>query len=56
MQALVYCIFGAIINPESFLSLAAGAATFVAFVVFYYKKMKEANKSLKEMVFEVIDD
>ena len=56
MTVLIYCIFGAILNPESYLPLAAGSITFIAFVLMQYARMKLAQKSVRQMVYETIDD
>ena len=43
-------------NPEKFLAYAAGAGTFIAFVVSKYGQVVKANETMEESVMEVIEE
>ena len=47
---LVWCMLGAILNPQKFLPAATGTLTFVVFVVARYTQLKKLNDTLQEKV------
>ena len=53
---LVWCVFGAVLNPSTFLPIAVGAVTFIVFVIIQYKRMLDLKKNLKQLVAEVVEN
>ena len=47
---LVWCVLGAVLNPEKFLPLAAGAVVVVVVIFQVYSKLKQIDDTLKEVV------
>ena len=45
---LVWCILGAVLNPQKFLPMAVGAVVIIAFAIILYSKLKNINKGLKK--------
>ena len=52
---LVWCILGAILNPNKFLPTAAGSAVFIAFWVFIFAKLRQIEKTLKDVLGRCVD-
>ena len=54
-MVLVWCILGAILNPEKFLPTAAGSAVFITFCVLIFSKIKKIEKNLQDVVSKWVD-
>ena len=52
---LVWCILGAVLNPQKFLPMAVGAVVIIVFAVILYTQLKHVNKGLEKMVGESVD-
>ena len=52
---LVWCILGAILNPQKFLPMAAGAVVVIGFCTMIYSKLKQIDDTLKEVVSTTIN-
>ena len=52
---LVWCILSAILNPQKFLPMAAGAVVFVGFCTMIYSKLKQIDETLKEVVSSTVN-
>ena len=52
---LVWCILGAILNPQKFLPMAAGAVVVIGFWTMIYSKLKQIDDTLKEVVNTTIN-
>ena len=52
---LVWCILGAILNPQKFLPMAAGAVVVIGFCTMIYSKLKQIDDTLKEAVSTTIN-
>ena len=52
---LVWSILGAILNPAKFLPTAAGSAVFITFCVFIFAKLRQIEKTLKDVVSRCVD-
>ena len=52
---LVWCILGAVLNPQKFLPMAVGAVVIIAFAVLLYTQLKNINKGLEKMVGDSVD-
>ena len=53
---LLWCILGAILNPEKFLPIATGAMVILVFLVLMYSKLSYIDKTLKEVVSNVVNE
>jgi hypothetical protein len=53
---LIWCMLGAILNPEKFLPLATGAFAILFSIFFLYTKLKNINKTLIEVVDDTVTD
>jgi hypothetical protein len=53
---LLWCILGAILNPQTFLPLASGAGVIIGCVIFFYSTLTKINKDLDEIVGKVIEE
>ena len=52
---LVLCILGAILNSNKFLPTAAGSAVFIAFWVSIFAKLRQIEKTLKDVLGRCVD-
>lgn len=52
---LVWLILGAILSPAKFLPNAAGSAVFITFCVFIFAKLRQIEKTLKDVVGRCVD-
>jgi hypothetical protein len=52
---LIWCILGAVLNPEKFLPIAVGAVVVIGFSFLLYTSLKKINKSLEGMVGDTVD-
>jgi len=52
---LVWCVLGAVLNPQKFLPMAVGAVVVIGFSVLLYVTLKKINKSLQGMVGNTVD-
>ena len=53
---LLWCILGAILNPQTFLPLASGAAVIIGYVLYFYNIMTNIEKALDNIVGKVIEE
>ena len=53
---LLWCILGAILNPQTFLPLASGAAVIISCTFYFYNVLNKVNSSLDEIVHKVIEE
>jgi hypothetical protein len=53
---LLWSILGAILNPEQFLPIASGALVIIVFIIFMSTKLSTIDKTLHEVVINVIND
>jgi hypothetical protein len=51
----IWCILGAILNPNMFLPYASGAITFITFVKSKYAQFKEVSKNGETIVMEFLN-
>ena len=52
---LVWCILGAVLNPQKFLPMAVGAVVIIVFAILLYTQIKNVNKGLEKMVGDSVD-
>ena len=52
---LVWCILGAVLNPQKFLPFATGAVVIIGFWVLVFAKLKEINDTLKDVIHSAVD-
>jgi hypothetical protein len=52
---LVWCILGAVLNPEKFLPMAVGAVVLIGFWALLYTRVKKVDASLKGVVSGSVD-
>ena len=53
---LLWCILGAVLNPEKFLPIATGAMVILVFLGLMYSKLSYIDKTLKEVVSNVVNE
>ena len=53
---LIWCILGAVLNPEQFLPIAAGSLVIIGFALSMIKKLKSLHKKLKEIISEIVTE
>ena len=56
IEVLIWCLLGAILNPEKFLAYAAGAGTLIAFVTSKVNQVKLGYVALVSAVMVVCLD
>jgi sensor domain CHASE-containing protein len=54
-EIMIWCILGAVLNPEKFLPFAVGSVVIVAFVVLLWTRVKKVDSSLKNVINGTID-
>ena len=52
---LVWCILGAVLNPNKFLPLATGAIVIIAFLINLYYKVNNAYYQIRRIVSSDVD-
>ena len=52
---LIWCILGAILNPQKFLPSAAGSGVFITFCILIFSRIKKIEKTLQEVVSKWVD-
>ncbi|CAI2361318.1 unnamed protein product [Moneuplotes crassus] len=53
---LLWCILGAILNPEAFLPLASGASVIIGYFLYFYNIISNIEKTLDNIVGKVIEE
>ena len=54
-MVLVWCILGAVLNPQKFLPFATGAVVIIGFWAMIYSKLKEVDETLKDVIGAAVD-